>query len=155
MNKNQFYDKLRSIAQSRPFLYIIYIIVALLAIVVVFQAGVSVGYQKAAFNQNMNEHYQDNFGPMHPGFIGPSIPNPNGAIGKIISVNGSLIAVEEPNNLEKSILVTDQTIIRQNHDEKTVQSLAPDQYIVVIGEPNNQGQIIARFIRIMPAPQGG
>ena len=36
-------------------------------------------------------------------------------------------------------------------NDLTAKDLAPDQTIVVIGEPNAQGQINAKFIRVLPA----
>ena len=119
---------------------------------VVFQTGVIVGFKKATFGRNFDSHYEENFGPMRGGFGGPGAPNPSGAVGKIISSNANILSVEEPNNTEKSVVITDQTLIRYMHNDGTVSQLTPGTFIVAIGDPNAQGQIVAKFIRIMPAP---
>ena len=52
--------------------------------------------------------------------------------------------------MEKIILVSDATIIKRFQDTIKLADLKVDDYIVVIGEPNNAGQIEAKLIRLMP-----
>ena len=127
-----------------------------LILLFVFQAGMMVGFRKATFDRSWDEHYIQNFGPRgkHMGPIGPmpgQFPNAHGTIGTIISVSLPTLIVEGPDKTEKVILVSDDTHIREMRNDLTAKDLAPDQTIVVIGEPNAQGQINAKFIRVLPA----
>ncbi len=54
--------------------------------------------------------------------------------------------------MEKIILVKDDTEIRELRNALKIDDLKINDYVVVIGEPNDSGQIEAKFIRIMPAP---
>ncbi|MDB4984460.1 MAG: hypothetical protein JWM20_639 [Patescibacteria group bacterium] len=152
MNTNPLKEKISHVVQSNGFRRFIIGILGLILVAIIFQAGVTVGFRKASFGKNFDNHYEENFGPMHQGIGGPRIPNPNGAAGKIISANGSLISVLEKNNSEKSVAITDETQIRFMHQEGTASELVPGTFIVAIGDPNAQGQIVAKFIRIIPAP---
>ena len=54
--------------------------------------------------------------------------------------------------MEKIVLVNDQTVIRRGRDNVKVSDLKVDNNLVVIGDPNEMGQIAAKLIRLMPAP---
>ncbi len=149
-------------------------VVILLSILIltalVFHAGVTVGYHKAIFGDRMGKAYYrafdrnfnpgENRGPNDLGEYGSirknmvdRIPAGFGAVGKIVSVNLPTIIVEGPDNIEKFVQVTDTTLIRKFKENRTTEDLTVDQYVIVLGEPNQEGAIVAKLIRLMPAPE--
>jgi len=70
-----------------------------------------------------------------------------------------LLIIRGGDNVEKAVLIEKDTVIR--HFMETIKSseLKVDDFIVIIGEPDEEGRIEAKFIRIMPEPaspnQGG
>ena len=122
----------------------------------IFSAGVSVGFHKASFGRAWGENYKNNFGMMpggpNFGFGKDNFPNAHGAIGKIIKIELPTIIVQDKDNTEKVILIKDDTQIEKMKDKIQTTDLKMDDFIVVIGSPNDKGQIEAKFIRLMPAP---
>lgn len=129
-------------------------LVGILVAVVVFQAGVFVGFHKASFDRSWNNHYLENFGPRHKSPLGAmpeQFTGGHGTIGKIVSVSLSTIVVADRSNVEKIITVSNETKIRRFQDEVGFENLIPGTLVVVLGSPNNQGQIDAKLIRIFPS----
>ena len=50
------------------------------------------------------------------------------------------------------MLISDATTIRRGRTAATRADLALDKRVIVIGSPNTQGQIEAKFIRVFDAP---
>ena len=125
------------------------IIVAML----IFSAGISVGFHKASFGRAWGENYERNFGmrPDRPMFGEDNFPNANGAIGKIIKITLPNIIVQDKDNTEKVIVIKDDTKIQKMMSAVKGSDLAIDDFVIIIGSPNDQGQIEAKLIRIMPA----
>ncbi len=126
-------------------------------IVLVFGAGVWVGGEKARFSYYWAESYHKNFGGPRPGFLGDWQNFPAGdfiegygAFGEIIKIDDSMLVVKGRDNVEKIILIKDNTTIERFRDTIKITDLKIGEYIVVIGEPNNAGQIEAKFIRLLP-----
>jgi len=130
-----------------------FVIVALL----IFSAGIKVGFYKASFGRAWGENYERNFGMMQnrPMFGNDNFPNAHGAIGKIIKKELPTIIVQDKDNTEKVVLIKADTQIQKIKEKATQADLKIDDFIVVIGTPNEQGQIEAKFIRIMPAGMPG
>jgi hypothetical protein len=59
--------------------------------------------------------------------------------------------VQDNDGTEKIVLIKDDTSIRSMRDDISKDRLKVDDFIVVIGSPNAQGQIEAKLIRLMPA----
>jgi len=146
--------------QSQSFKGVLVGISLTLVALVIFQAGVSVGVHKASFANRLGDNFERNFGPtgrdafMPPDFPGErrGLPGGHGAVGEIVSTALPEIIVSGMDNVEKTILVTDKTIVREFRDELTPESLSVGTHIVVLGSPNDDGQIEATLIRILPAP---
>jgi hypothetical protein len=137
---------------------ILWAVGGLIVLLLVFKAGMSVGYKKAGFSYRWGENYHRNFsGPRH-GFMNDFFSDKkdfiesNGAFGQIISVNGGTIVMRGRDNVEKIVLVKEDTTITRFREKVELSALKADDFIVAIGEPNSAGQIEARFIRIMPPP---
>lgn len=133
------------------------ILAAAVVLVFVFTAGVFVGHEKGRFSKNWGENYYRNImGPDGRGrglmdFGRPEF-NAHSGFGQIIKIEGNTIVVKGPDNVEKIIAVDGKTAIQKFNQSLKIADLRVDEFIVVIGRPNNQGQVKARLIRVMPAP---
>jgi len=133
------------------------VLAAIVVLLLVFSLGIFVGHEKARFSQNWGEHYYRNImGPGGPGGFGMMMDfnrpgfNARSGLGQIIKIEGDSLIIKDQANVEKSILITDQTeIIEDNHDIK-ITDLKIDDKIVIIGRPNESGQIEPRLIRVLP-----
>ncbi|MFA6520525.1 MAG: hypothetical protein WCT44_02890 [Candidatus Paceibacterota bacterium] len=124
----------------------------------VFKLGQVSGLHKARFSERFGDNFNRNFiDPREGGFFkdfsdrrGP--PGGNGAVGEIVSIKLPLIVVAGPDNLEKTILIKEDTLVRRFQDEVKVADLKIGDNIVVLGVPNDVGQIEAKLIRAVPFP---
>jgi hypothetical protein len=121
-------------------------------LLIVFQFGMVVGFHKATYGKDWNDHYMENFGPHHGplGNMPDHIPGGHGTFGKIASINLPQLIISDRDATEKTILITGDTKIREFRNDILPTDLTPDMTIVAIGEPNDQGQIVAKLIRILP-----
>jgi len=132
--------------------------VAVFAIVVlIFGAGMFIGGMKARFSYRWAENYHQNFGGPREGFFGnlQRAPFPpgnfiqsRGSFGDIIKVNDSDFVIKGQGDVEKVILITKDTIIEKEASKVGKEELKIGDRVVVIGSPNDQGQIAAKLIRI-------
>ena len=156
--KNKITDLFKKVFQSKNFKNIIYVFGFILGMAIIFQAGVSVGIHKASFGRDWKEGYSRNFGPieLRPMFGGvdmmENLPNAHGSIGKIIKIELPSVVVEDADKTEKVILIKDDTIIREMRDSIDKNNLKINDFVVVIGSPNQAGQIEAKLIRVLPEP---
>lgn len=159
----QLHEKIKKIIGSKTLTHVIYVLGVLVVAALIFHAGSVVGFRKAEFGHAWEEHYEENFGTM--GRMNPmggpadfgmmsDFPNAHGAAGKIIKVEPSDVIVEDRDGTEKVILFDDDTDLREGRDSISTTDLKVDDFAVVIGSPNDQGQIEAKMIRVMPAPGG-
>ena len=132
--------------QSRTFLIIIYIVLAILVLVAIFAAGMEVGQHRAQYDRTWRTQYLENFGPAN------QPPSDHGTIGKILSTPLPLVIVEDQSGIEKTIIINSETNIRDGNVALKPTDLAPNEFVVAIGDPDSNGQIQARFIRVLPAP---
>ena len=147
------YEDIEKIFTSKTSLRILCGIGIIIVALLIFSLGVTVGFHKASFGHAWGENYERNFGmmPNRPMFGNDNFPNANGAIGKIIKITLPTIIVQDKNNTEKVVLLNEDTRIQKMDENVATTDLAIDDFIVVIGSPNNQGQIEAKFIRVMPS----
>lgn len=149
--------KIKNAFQSKEFKKILSVIGILIIALFIFQAGIAVGFHKAEFSFRHGDNYYRTFGPEKRGFgmsMGPrgGFTNAHGAIGKIISINLPTITVLGQDGIEKVVLVTDKTIVQKFRDMIKSTDLKIDDFVVVIGSPNSEGRIEAKFIRLVPEP---
>jgi hypothetical protein len=156
-------DQLTEFFRSRLFAGIIAGVGITLIAVFIFEVGVTVGYHEATFSEHWGSSYGNNFGgPSNTmGLPDNHLPQPNGTFGKIISIStatssasDTVITIENSQKPEQSVLVTSDTSIRDHENTVTVSSLTVGSYAVVVGDPDNQGEIEAKLIRLVPAPAG-
>ena len=123
----------------------------------IFWTGMFVGGMKARFSYRWAESYHQNFAGPKGGFLDDwrNFPkgdfiSAHGVFGQIIKIEESVIIIKEGNNMERIIVVKDNTIIERLRETLKISDLNIDDYVVVIGEPNDSGQIEAKFIRLLP-----
>ncbi|MEI8061684.1 MAG: hypothetical protein WCG97_00100 [bacterium] len=167
-NHQELKHELKKVYESKIIRKVLKVCVVILAALVIFQAGQFVGLKRAEFSFRMADNYYNNFGSRldHRSMMGgvgqgPSILGRNmmgggdfteshGASGKIIRINLPTVTVSTPENIEKTILINKETVIREFRDSIKATDLKVDDIVVVIGDPTDQGQVEAKFIRVMP-----
>ncbi|MHB8660557.1 MAG: DUF5666 domain-containing protein [Minisyncoccota bacterium] len=128
---------------------IIGVIGALVLALLIFHAGIAVGSHRSFFGRRgMDRNFRHTFLP--GGFMLPYgfIPNSHGAVGTVTAVTLPTFAVQTRDGTSKEILVATSTIIHDGNNESAAAIAAGDQ-IIILGEPDSQGRIDARFIRIL------
>ncbi|MFZ2522224.1 MAG: hypothetical protein WAX44_04565 [Minisyncoccia bacterium] len=150
---------IKNFIQSQSFRGILIGLGIAIVALVIFQTGVSVGFRKATFGHRLGDNFERNFKdprggnfgfPGMPG--GMDMPSGHGAVGKIVSIALPLVVVAGPDNLEKTLIISEDTEIREFRDVITKDKLKVGNFIIVLGTPNDLGQIIAKLIRLAPAP---
>ncbi len=141
--------------RSRVFKIILCAIGGFLALLGVLHAGMVIGYRKAAFSFGSGDNYYRMFGNRHRHFgrefpFQGGISEAHGAAGKILSISLPSFTVEGRDNIEKTILIKDDTLIRRFRDAIKPVDLKEGDEVVVIGAPNGQAQIEAKLIRVVP-----
>jgi len=116
-------------------------------IFVIFALGIYVGYERAMFASGRSDNYYRNFMGASPMGFGDS----HGVVGTVIDVSTSSLTVRDPDNDEESVVVATDTIIRMFDRTLDIKGLVPGEGVAVIGSPNEDGQIEARFVRIFPS----
>jgi len=161
---------LSTLFQSKTFMGILYGIGIAIILLVVFQAGVFMGYKRADFSRKWGENYLENFtGPprgMMQGIEPRGMMNPHGVFGSVIKMDVSSVVIKGPDGIEKIVLVEDDTSIRRYEEAINLADIKAGENLVVIGSPDDKGQIEAKLIRVMtedmppfhmpplPQPQG-
>jgi len=144
------------IFRSKTFKITFWSIGGLIVALVIFWAGMFVGYNKAGFSYRWGENYQRNFGgprgDLSNDLGGRGFIIPHGVDGQIIKIDSSSLIIKGLDNVEKVVLVDNNTIIRELRNNIKLSALKINDYVVIIGDPNNSGQIQAKFIRLMPEP---
>lgn len=129
-------------------------------LVVVFQAGVQVGYRQASFAFGSGDNYYRMFGAQERRGPDMSLPMPmqgrlpasHGAIGTIVSAAPPTLIVAGKDGTEQTVRLRETTLIRKNRETLSQNDLHEGDFIVVVGAPNTDAEIDARFVRIMPKP---
>ncbi len=123
---------------------------------IILQAGMFVGFRKASFSYGLGDNFRPTFGGRYRGdFVGMphgGFVNAHGASGKIISVSGSTFILEDDDNVEKIVSMTTSTAVMRFRNAVPTTELKVGDFVVVIGAPDDQAQLEARLIRIMPGP---
>lgn len=130
------------------------VIAAIVVLVFVFSLGVFVGHEKSRFSRDWGENYYRNImGPGGRGMMDFGRPgfNAHSGLGQIIKIDGNSLIIKDQANIEKTILITDKTAIIRDKQNIAITDLKVDDKIIVIGRPNDQGQIEPTLIRILPA----
>lgn len=121
--------------------------------VFIFEAGVAVGFHKAAYTGHWEENYDRNFGTaVFMGVPGAGMPNPHGANGRIIDLALPTFVIAGGSGPERIIVTNDDTIVRDGNKSLAPTDLSIGEYVVVLGSPTDDGTVDATLIRILPPP---
>jgi len=149
-------QEIKTVLRNTKVKWTIYILVCIFFALVIFQAGMYVGFKKAGYSFRTGEEYfREMNGQPDSHFMGidrNDFTNSHGAIGKIITINLPSVIISDKDGIEKTIIVSTSTSIRQMKNQLTAADLKVDDFLTVIGEPNANAGIDAKLIRIMPAP---
>jgi len=131
-------------------------------LILVFGAGMKVGALKARYSYSWAENYQRNFAGSRSGFLenfrrgfeNRDFINAHGTFGSIIKIDPSTssgqatLIIKGKDDVEKIVLVSEKTAITARRESLKVGDLKVDDQVVIIGTPNEQGQIEANLIRL-------
>jgi hypothetical protein len=159
--------EMEKVVKSSYFKWTLIVIAALIVVMGAFRLGMMVGFRKANFAYSWDENYPRNFGGPRPGMMmggfdrrdrdfggfkpfndGRFMMNPHGAAGKIVSVASSTFAIKGEDNIEKTVIIGKDTSIVERRQDLSITDLKTGDEVMVLGDPNEQGQINAKFIRI-------
>ena len=145
--------------QSQSFRGVLIGIGIAIAALLIFQAGMFVGYRKASFAYRFGDNYYRAFDRRPPSPFGVPISGKfgttHGAAGEVMSISLPTFVVAGPDSIEKTVLVGTSTLIRKFDSELKPEDIQTGDFLVVIGEPNDDAQIQAKLIRILPEPPPG
>jgi len=144
----------KKILGSTKIAYVLAGIGTLIVALLIFHAGVSVGYHKATFSYRLGDNYHRAFGGSRKQqFMGThkeDFRGGHGTIGKIIKIELPTLVIEDKDNVEKIITISDNTLVRRFREELNPEDLKVNDSIVVIGSPSDTSEIQAGLIRILP-----
>jgi hypothetical protein len=130
------------------------VIAGFAVLLLVFRAGAEVGARKARFSYRWGEQYHRNFGGPKGGFLHGGLDRDfietHGAAGTVLSVDNVTVVMNGRDDVERIVRVSDRTVVKRGSRTIAMEELQADDRIVVIGEPNSDGQIEAKFIRVFP-----
>ncbi len=155
-------NKILEFLKSRLVIVVVGVLFVLALLIGSFGLGVAVGYHKARFSYAWGENYHRNFGGprggMFFGFGGGDFIDAHGTFGQVIKIEvatktgeASTLVLKGKDGVEKIVLVSDDTSITRFRDKLKISDIKNDDYVTIIGEPNDKGQIVAKLIRIIPA----
>jgi len=145
----------KNFLQSKKFKTLSLTLGAIAVALLIFWAGVAVGYHVAGFSYRFGDNYYrifEDHSPSNLDAMHTNLPSGHGATGMVASIALPQIVITETNKTEKIILVTDKTIIRSGPNTITGTDIHTGDFIVVVGSPDANSQIDAEFIRIVPPP---
>jgi hypothetical protein len=147
--QNPFSSKEKS---SKMLVWALTAIAALIIALFILKIGMFVGYEKARFSYKWGEQYHRNFGGPRGGFLnefrGQDYTNGHGVSGSILSLGEDEIVIKGSDDLEKIVILSEETIVRQRRKTLTVSNLEVGDSVVIIGSPNDNGTIEAKMIRV-------
>jgi hypothetical protein len=150
--------KIKNLWESKFFKGAICTLATIIAVLVIFQAGRFVGFRQAGFAYHMGDNYYQAFegGPRDGGMMRNNpfgdIPGGHGAVGKIVRINLPSIVISTPDNLEKTILVNNDTSVKRFRNNASTSDFKVGDMVVIIGQPNQDSVIEAKLIRLLPPP---
>ena len=139
---------MNSIMKSRTLKITAIALASLAFALLVFQAGIIVGYKKASFSRQLGNNFYRAFDGGFPG----SLPGGHGSVGFVASLASSSIVVIGPDGIEKVVAVGTTTDIRKFRDPIQVTDLMIGDFVAALGTPGADGIISARAIRVLPPP---
>jgi hypothetical protein len=138
--------------------WIIIGLVAFVVVVLIFSVGMFIGGMKARFSYRWAEQYHKMFAGPRRGFFSDWQKFPSGefigahgVFGEIIVMKENEFVIKGRDDVEKVILISEKTTIQKGREKLKKEDLKVGNFVVVIGSPNEGGQIEAKFIRVFPS----
>lgn len=125
-----------------------------LATLLVFKVGEVVGIKKASYSYNMGDHFFRAFRDTDDESSitrDRDIPGGHDALGRVVRISlPTLTVLDRKDNIEKTITISSTTDIKRAQNDITPSELAVDNEVLVLGTPQADGTIDAKFIRLLP-----
>ena len=142
--------------KSKTVVIIAAVLIEMILLIGAFNLGMKVAFHKARFTYTWMSNYQKNFiPPTGPEFMmnhrpgDPEFMNANGAIGQIIGIKDTGLTIKGYDNNEKKVLINQGTTIRKDFADLKISDLKINDTVIVMGAPNEQGQIEAKLVRVL------
>lgn len=146
--------EIKTMIESKKFKHVIFILAGIFAVLFIFQFGAAFGYRRAAFSYHMGDNYYRAFGPQPPApgerYFLSDISGAHGVSGKIIGLSIPTFIVSENNGTEKIVRIGDDTLLRKFRSAIAAEDLRTGDLVIVVGEPNDDAEIEASLIRVLP-----
>ncbi len=129
-------------------------VVTIIVLLGVFQLGMIVGSRKANFAYQRFGLYTSGGPEGMPriGMMGLPLPgsfDPHGATGVVISNDGQKrMIIKGPDGSEKIVIFSTTTDVQEGAQAIPPSQIPDDKHVVIFGNPDEQGQIEAKFIRV-------
>jgi hypothetical protein len=152
-------QKLSALVRSAAFAKVMLSVAALAVLAFAFRAGMEAGYRRAELACRFDQSFYRVGQPRPRAFFGDT-PDTHGAVGEIETVNLPTFVVED-NGREKVVRIDDDTDIMSASGPVEASELTEGQMVIVIGAPNDDAEVVAKLVRVMPkaaplpAPAGG
>lgn len=138
--------------QSKKLVRALWALGVLVVLLLTFQLGVVVGFHKAHFSYRWADNYHRNFGGPRGGFMrdfeGREFFSGHGIAGKVVEVGGDTIVMRGSDDVERAVTVTEATVIKLARQTVPLSELKPDDSVVVIGTPREDGSTEAKLVRV-------
>ncbi|MFA4954450.1 MAG: hypothetical protein WC641_04010 [Patescibacteria group bacterium] len=127
-------------------------VIAIAGMFLSFKLGEYVGFRKTAFSYGFDRRHEFGREPRFFPFSGPMrkspLVNPHGALGVIVSVQDGGIEVKSNDDSTKTVAINQDTVLRRLGQVVKVSDLKPGDRVLIIGEPDAQGDIQAKLIQV-------
>lgn len=134
---------------QRPVPFKVGVALGIIALLLIgFLAGQAAERNRVRHFIGWRNNYQRNFFGPRSFEAPPHFIRAHSLLGKILTTDNDKLIVQGHDNVEQSIVLNDQTVIRRDGASAARSDLKANQQIAVFGEPNNEGQIVAKLIRI-------
>lgn len=147
--------KIEDISKSKIVRQVIIGICIMIVALCILFLGINIGEHRARYAGQFGNNFERNFmGPdgMRGGMFGDGLPGGHGAAGEIVSINLPQLIISGPDSIEKVVALKDSTIVREFQNNIKSSDLKVGDFVVVLGNPNEQGEIEAKLVRVMPNP---
>ncbi|MCL5435464.1 MAG: hypothetical protein M1275_00020 [Patescibacteria group bacterium] len=127
-------------------------IVCLVLALLLFQAGIYIGYRKAQISYQWGENYHRVFGGPRGGFLqdisGDDFMPGHGLAGTVMKVDGANLVIKSTDDVERVVTLTDDTTIRRGTKNISASDIKANATVTVICVPNPDGTMQAEFVRV-------
>ena len=114
---------------------------------VMFEAGMFVGFEKARFGDAIGDRYFHMMSPSAMPFT------PHGAFGQVVEVKPPLIVVLDRDGTDKTVTLASSTQIRDGDGDESVNTIHVGDTVIVFGDTaTSSGTITAALVRVLPKP---